>query len=242
MWASHDDRVQWEVGQWRRARRASSEGERHISSVATIERTVPAPRPEAVDERKASVMSIQPLEVVEAQQPKRASIAAWFVEMWRRLKEKFDNPMKVPADVVVQAPAAPVEAVDEPVIAAPIPLFDPEVEIEPEAQAVVDTFQPVVELAVVEPVVETPTPAVEDAPAPEAPAKPRRPRKPTQRPTNKDMLKSALDVLKKVEQRLEHVETELAEIDEAVRAKQERMEARDDEPPESGVDFEHLPL
>jgi ribosomal protein S27AE len=203
VWASHDDRVQWEVGQWRRTRTASREEDRRLSAVATLPRPERVPAPDSEVARKTAAMTSPAIDLVETA-PRGPSLVARFRRLWTRLRGLFATPMRLPDGIAVK-PSGPAVA-DPPAAAEPVPLFDPE---------------PVPDAApMAHAIGAAPARPVDGAP------NPRKPRKPAQRPTNKDMLKNALDVLKKVEQRLENVETELAEIDEAVRTRR----ATDDAP------------
>lgn len=193
-WASHDDRVQWEVSQWRRTRDGSNGSDRPLASVATIAPPARASAPDDSD-RKLAVMTAAPLEVAKLASANGFSRAGWIAGLVRRVREMFRGSLMVqldpvPRDVWVEAPVAVAE---EP----------PLVEVV-EEPAVVEVIEEPAVVAVVE------EPAAPEAPI--LPAPPKQVRTRPQRPTNKDMLKATLNVLTKVEQRLEHLELEVAEI------------------------------
>lgn len=195
-WATHQERVDWEVRQWRKARSASN-GDATVSVLARpAEPTTPPEEPDGLD---GFLLSSDPKPRPKRKRPTRPAFLTRLIAVVRRL---FDGSMMVPLDPKPEpAPQAPARMqlvrVEEAAVSRPEPVPQPEATPEPVAIA-----------------------------QPKPPAKPRKRPNP---PTNKDMLKQALSVLGKVEQRLEQLEQELAGIDDAVR--KVVPNANDDEPP-----------
>jgi hypothetical protein len=211
-WASHDDRVEWELGQWRKTRARSSGGREPVgvAAVAAMERAA-VREPDSTPKR--NVITLDLPDAFPEAHVAGPSLIDRIVVFVRRLREALAMSLPLPLDGAVST-AADAAWNDEPAADAS--------ESEPVALHIVPAAEPE-PVAPLEP--EAPRVDVSEAPGPvaEAPAvateeeKPVAPRKRPNRPTNKDLLKRALDVLTKVEQRLEHLEREVSEIDGAVR-------------------------
>ena len=139
---------------------------------------------------------------------KRLSFTDWFMRVARRLGELFSRSTLVPMDPAGLTMESILErAAVEPLLSPqPVAVSEPTVVPSP---AVEVTDGPATAAAP-----ETMVPAVtQPLEAPKRTSGRARPRP----PTNKDMLKRALDVLTIVERRLEHLEREVVERDVAIR-------------------------
>lgn len=200
MWATHQDRTDWEVEQWRRARPVSP---LESGAVVTLPRkTAPLSLPpSATDGWNGFLTSSDPTPSHPRPARERRSglgFVAILMRALRRLRRGFGASVMVPLDVKPEPQQPVIEVRRE---QAPQPEAPPRMALVPD---------------VAEPSVADAIPAEPKPPAPARKAPPK-PRKRPAPPTNKDMLKKTLSVLTKVEQRLEQLEQEVAGIDDAVR-------------------------
>jgi hypothetical protein len=257
-WASHDERVEWEVAQWRRARNGGG--------VTTIHApALPHRSAESKVERPSNVFTLDPGTSDAADEP---SFFSWLRNVAGRLRKMFVGSLKLDLDPIFEPPAAeepasaaapmtPLALVEPVAEAGPVPVAEhsPDEGRRPQLEAFAafvaarraEQDDPPAEEEIVAETLEVgvpahapnvavtveaaaafiaaissvradapePAPAAKaeldaEAPAPAAPTpKPAVVRKKPNRPTNKDLLKRALEMLTKVEKRLEHLEQEL---------------------------------
>lgn len=207
-WATYQDRTDWEVQQWRKAR-SGRDGEQ--STVVALSRK-PAPTPVPAKEGRSFLTPADPKPSTTREPRRPSAIASRMRRALEAVRKIFGSSMMVPLET------KPGPQTAQPVAAAPNPA-------EPPRMTLVRTA-PSPDPDVADPAPPTPAAGTVTEAAPKAPPKPRKRPNP---PTNKDMLKKTLSVLTKVEQRLEQLEQEVACIDDAVRKVVPTTDANDEQ-------------
>jgi hypothetical protein len=200
VWATHQERTEWEVQQWRKARTGPLAEPGTI--VALPRKPVPPPAPVTQDwDGFLTPADPMPSNARPARERRDgAGLAAILKRALAGLRRIFGTSAMVPLD---PKPTLVPEEQTVAVVREQAP--------KPEAPPRMALVPAVPEERVAEP------PQSEAKPPALTRNAPPKPRKRPAPPTNKDMLKQTLSVLTKVERRLEQLEQEVAGIDDAVR-------------------------